>query len=238
MADNAPVAPSSAPAEPSVANQTNSNPAPTAPAEDAPAEPQITAEQVAKFFGTTPESIVKSKTFIDNSGGYDKVFVDRKKDISNPEKKVQTQPQQVAPETQPQQQHKLPDGVASLRELALQQYFQNLSQKEEYANIASEVRDGSFLKAMEGMGMHPIDANSNINIAQVNQFLEMYSKTKPAVTPSTPTEGTAPTNTYTQVPDGKFTSIAQAQDVALHQDHPQRQQALDYIYQQMSGKAQ
>lgn len=253
MADNAPVAPSPAPAEPSVANQTNSNPAPV-PAE-VPAEPQITAEQVAKFFGTTPEAITKSKTFADNNGGYDKVFAERKQAITDPDKKAEAQPQQPAKQPSPQSQQsqaqaqeapkqpqsqKLPDGVASLQELAMQQFFENLSQKKEYANIADEIKDGSFLKQMQEMGMNPIDANNNINIKQVNQYLGMYSKTKPAVTPSTPMEGsgTAPTNNYAEVPDGKFTSISQAQEIASHKDHPQYKQALDYIYNQMSGKAQ
>lgn len=251
MADtNTPVAPSPAPAEPSVANQTNSNPAP-APTE-APAESAITAEQVAKFFGTTPEAITKSKTFADNNGGYDKVFADRKQEITNPNKKAEVATQ---PETQPQQptqqqqspeapkpvaNTKLPDGMASPQDLMLEQYFDSLSQKKEYANIAAEVKDGLFIKDMQSMGMNPIDANGNVNIKQVKQYLDMYSKTKPAVTPSTPMEGsgTAPTNNYAEVPDGKFTSISQAQEIASHKDHPQYKQALDYIYNQMSGKAQ
>lgn len=247
MADtNTPIAPSPAPTEPSVANQTNSNPAP-APAE-APAEPTITAEQVAKFFGTTPEAITKSKTFADNNGGYDKVFADRKQEITDPTKKAEAAPQVEAqpvtqqaeakvPEVQkPAQNAKLPDGMASLEELALQQYFETLSQKKEYANIADEIKDGSFLKAMQEMGMNPIDANKNINIKQVNQYLGMYSKTKPQITPSTPMEGTgsAPTKGYTEIPDGKFASMAQAQEVATHRDHPQYKQALEYIRGQLN----
>lgn len=253
MADTAPVAPSPAPAEPSVANQTNSNPAPTASTEGAPVEPQITAEQVAKFFGTTPEAITKSKTFADNNGGYDKVFAERKQAITDPDKKaeVNSQPQQPAqqPQAQPQQPQaqeppkqpqKLPEGMASLQELMMQQYFQNLSQKKEYANIAEEISNGQFLKDMQTMGMNPVDANNNINVAQVSKYLDMYSKTKPAATPSTPMEGTgsAPTKSYTEVPDGKFTSISQAQEIASQSGHPQHKQALDYIFQQMSGKPQ
>lgn len=249
MDPNASVAPSPAPAEPSVANQTNSNPAP-APAE-APAEPTITAEQVAKFFGTTPEAITKSKTFADNNGGYDKVFADRKQEITNPNKKAEVtpqaeaQPQQTAPQQpeakapeapKPAQSAKLPDGIASPQELMLDQYFESLSQKKEYANISEEVKDGLFIKDMQSMGMNPIDANGNVNIKQVKQYLDMYSKTKPQITPSTPMEGTgsAPTKGYTEIPDGKFASMAQAQEVATHRDHPQYKQALEYIRGQLN----
>lgn len=252
MADTAPVAPNPAPAESSVANQTNSNPAEQAPAPQAqaqaPAEQQITAEQVAKFFGTTPEAINKSKTFVENNGGYDKVFANRKQEITDPDVKkateqAQAQPTEQAP-AQPQQAQapapeakKVPEGMLTPQELAVQQYFNGLAAKKEYANIADEIRSGDVFKEMEKLGIKPT-IDGNVNAAQVNTFLEMYSKTKPANTPTTPVDGTAPTKTYTEVPEGKFTSMEQARGVAMQKDHPQYKAALDYIYGQLSGKQQ
>lgn len=245
---NTPVAPSSVPAEPSVANQTNpTNPVPAST--EASAESTITAEQVAKFFGTTPEIINKSKTFYDNSGGYEKGFMAIKQERTDPEKSKAAnqsqeptqQPQQPAQPTQPAEltktAPKVPDGMITPQELAIQQYYYGLAEKKEYASIADEIRSGEVFKTMKNMGMQPI-VDGNVNAAQVNQFLDMYAKTKPAVTPSTPIDSgsSAPTNNFTQVPDGKFTSIAQAQDIASQPNHPQHNLALDYIYTQMSGK--
>lgn len=195
MENNTPVAPTDAPAPASVATPTNSNEqAPAAPPTDvsaAPAEP--TAEQIAKYLGTTPEGLEKFKKFSDNNGGFDKVFSERKKEISTPQAQQPQAPvQPIAEAQQLPQQATTPNGLNMeyIEGRVVKDYFNELAEKPEYANIASQLRDGTVMEeASKRFGINPI-ANGKINEGPLKDFCDMYSKTMPAAPSQAPMTNT------------------------------------------------
>lgn len=190
--ENTPVAPA-APEAPVSEAPINSNPAPAAPAAQAPVA-NIPADKIEAF-----------NKFIDANGGYDKAFAKLKSDVSSP---AQQQPQQVQ---QPQQQQPVPQhdveagngpfnvpkGYVTPQEVAAEQYFMNLANKEEYAPIADEIRSGSVLKEMGKFGIRPVE-NGMFNDAKIRNFLSLYAKTKPAIQ-TTETITSTPTVEYVNV---------------------------------------
>lgn len=150
--------------------------------------------------GFTEEQLADMAKFYSANGGYEKV----KQRLSNPEPAQPTQPTQPTEPTQPTQPEQpagpapLPKGFAKPQELLLEQYFNSLASRSEYANISKEISNGSILKEMTAMGMNPIDDNFNVNTVQLEQFLKLKS----ASVPTTPTE-TAPTN----IPTVDFTEV-------------------------------
>jgi hypothetical protein len=194
--ENTPVAPA-APEAPVSEAPINSNPAPAAPAAQAAAP--ATPTPVANIPADKIEAFNK---FIDANGGYDKAFAKLKSDVSSP---AQQQPQQVQ---QPQQATQrdvemgngpfgVPKGYVTPQEVAAEQYFMSLANKEEYAPIADEIRSGSVLKEMSKFGIRPVE-NGMFNDAKIRNFLNLYAKTKPAV-PTTETITTTPTVDYVNV---------------------------------------
>lgn len=194
--ENTPVAPA-APEAPVSEAPINSNPAPAAPAAQAAAP--ATPTPVANIPADKIEAFNK---FIDANGGYDKAFAKLKSDVSSP---AQQQPQQVQ---QPQRATQrdvemgngpfgVPKGYVTPQEVAAEQYFMSLANKEEYAPIADEIRSGSVLKEMSKFGIRPVE-NGMFNDAKIRNFLNLYAKTKPAV-PTTETITTTPTVDYVNV---------------------------------------
>lgn len=156
---------------------TNSNQTAEAPA-------QAETKQEPDLHGFTPEQLGELSKFLKGQGGFE-AFKSR---MSNPEKyaqpaqpaqQTQTQTEQV--QTQPTQQVRQtpPDGYATVQELSVERYFKDLAHETKYASISKEIEDGSFIKEMESMGMHPIDGDYNININQVRRFLELKAASVP-----------------------------------------------------------
>lgn len=230
MADETPAAPAEAPQAPeSVADtsiNTNTQPAPApAPAPD--------------MHGFTSEELAKMRTFFDNSGGFEAV----KSKISNPQPAADSQKPveqpQAQPAPRPQEPAKPatpPDGFASLQEITLQRYFEDLAAKPEYANISKEIMNGDILKEMSSMGMTPIDDRYNVNIKQVNKFLALKSASVPTK-PTSAEPNNTPTVDYVQVGEN-ITDMNQA--LAVYQQsmeaqskglpaHPSLAQAKEFL---------
>ena len=226
MADETPAAPAEAPQAPeSVADtsiNTNTQPAPA-----------------PDMHGFTSEELAKMRTFFDNSGGFEAV----KSKISNPQSSVEPQKPaeqpQAQPDLRPQEPVKPatpPDGFASLQEITLQRYFEDLAARPEYANISKEIMNGDILKEMSSMGMTPIDDRYNVNIKQVNKFLALKSASVPTK-PTSAEPNNTPTVDYVQVGEN-ITDMNQA--LAVYQQsmeaqskglpaHPSLAQAKEFL---------
>ena len=194
--ENTPVAPA-APEAPVSEAPINSNPA---PAQAAPAP--ATQTPVANIPADKIEAFNK---FIDANGGYDKAFAKLKSDITSP---AQQQPQFKQPEAVRQVDveanggratgpFNIPKGFVTPQEVAAEQYFVSLSNKEEFAPIADEIRSGAVLKEMSKFGIRPVE-NGMFNDALIRNFLSLYAKTKPAI-PTTETITSTPTVEYVDV---------------------------------------
>lgn len=175
------------------------------PAAPAPA-PALTSAQVAEYLGTTPEMLDQYQKFYSNNGGFDKTFANMKKALTTrqadmPQPQVQAPapspvndfPQQPQPAAQPQRF----TGGISQEEFAIQQYFESLAGQEQYANIADQIRSGAILKEMAKFDITPM-IDGRFNSQKITDFLNMYSKTVPAVPTETPVT-TTPTVDYVQV---------------------------------------
>lgn len=204
--ENNPVAPTDVQAPASVANPTNPNeqaPIAAPPAsENAPvnqsAEP--TPEQMAKYLGTTVEGLEKAKKFYENNGGFDKVFSERKQEITTPKAQQQTQPQPMEQTQAPAQPQQNPNSLDQeyLEARIVKDYFKDLAENPDYANIAAQLKDGTVMEeASKRFGINPI-ANGKINEGPIKQFCDMYAKTMPAAPASAPM-----TNTPTVQPTGE-----------------------------------
>lgn len=228
MAEETPAAPAEAPQAPeSVADtSTNSNPTPAPEAPD--------------MHGFTSEDLAGMRTFIDNNGGWDKIKSRISNPTSTPEQPQPQQPEQPQQKVEPQQLQEPaqpPKGYASLQELSVERYFKDLAADPKYANISEQISNGEVLKEMAKMGMNPIDANYNINIDQLNQFLALKSASVP--TQPTSVEPTnIPTVDYVPMEGDTITSMNQALDIARQstmlraqgmQPHPGEQKALEYL---------
>lgn len=199
--------------------------------------PQATAQSV--FSQEEAESI---KRFLDANGGFDKVkqFVSqpRQPEPQPAQPQQPQQPQQPAPQPEPFQ---MGSGYASQHELFVQDYFEKLSQRPEYANISGEIHTGEVLRGISSFGIPIEDQQGNINIQGITQYLDLYSKSKPAPITTTVTEGSAPTVDYYQV-EGDIQNQDQAlqilQDSLSHRvkgeaDNPQLEAARKYLQEQL-----
>lgn len=235
--ENTPVAPA-APEAPVSEAPINSNPAPAAPAA-APATPMPVANIPA-------DKIEAFNKFIDANGGYDKAFAKLKSDVSSP---AQQQPQQVQqPQAVPQNDveagngpFSVPRGYVTPQEVAAEQYFMGLANKEEYATIADEIRSGEVLKEMSKFGIRPVE-NGMFNDAKIRNFLSLYAKTKPAV-PTTETITTTPTVDYVNVGeqvtsrDDAMKILAQNHSLARGvAPHPQTEAAKAFLKDYFKNK--
>lgn len=213
------------------ASSTNSNPADgqvsAAPATPAVPTANIPADQIEAF-----------NRFVESNGGFEKAFAKLKTDVSTPA----PQPQFVqAPEpvtvrdTAPQFENKVPEGFATLEEVILEQYYNSLANKPEYASISDKIRTGEVFNEMRKFNIMPMQ-NGAINRGQVKDFLDMYVKTIPVAAPETPVTST-PTADYVQVGD-KISNADDAYKILLQNmqlrgsgvaEHPMTQAAKDFI---------
>lgn len=259
MDNNTPVAPTDAPAAPASVASTNSNEqAPAAPIAAPPANEsssvnqptEPTPEQMAKYLGTTVEGLEKAKKFYENNGGFDKVFSERKKEITTPQaQQSQASAQPVVEAQQLPQQATTPNGLNMeyIEGQVVKDYFKELAEKPEYANIATQLRDGTVMEeASKRFGIQPI-ANGKINDGPLKQFCDMYSKTMPATPAQAPM-----TNTPTVQPTAaEFTGpINSTQDAlkviqehnamvsAGKGDHPKYAEAQKFLNQGFASRHQ
>ncbi len=194
MENTNPVAPTSAPAEASVASTSNSNDIPAAASTTAgstssqSAEP--TPEQIAKYLGTTVEGLDKFKKFSDNNGGFDKIFAERKKEITTPQV-AQAAPSQSAAQAPAAPAPAAPkiDGGMTMEDIMAKTYFNSLADENQYANISAEIKDGTIFDKMKELGVQPV-INGIYDDKKIRAFLGMYSSSKPAVPASAPTTST------------------------------------------------
>jgi len=224
--ENTPEAPTTAPAEASVANQQISN------------EPAQPAEQPAiDMHGFSQEDLAGMRRFIDNNGGWDaiKQKISAPKSYQQPGQQVdyqeQQQTQQVQPTSQPvqQQQYYPPNGAITASEFLAEQYFKSLAGEEKYANISEGVRNGDYLKEMSQFGIQPLNPDGSINDNKVRMYLDLKAQTVPAKpTESEPNASAAPTVSYTEVGE-KISDINQAYKVLMEPGNPGAQKAEEFI---------
>lgn len=195
------------------------------------------------------------KDFFDNNGGFEKVkknLTMRQADQPQPQQPTMPEPQMAASQNmvdtpyQPQPQQSAParvQGGITPEEFMTQQYFQSLSQREEYAPIADQMRSGEVLKQMAKFNIQPM-VNGQFNDQQVRDFLSLYAKTvppAPAAAPVTPT----PTVEYVQVAGDNISNMNEAMAV-LSQDrqlramgqagHPLAQAANEFFDKTLSAQ--
>lgn len=177
----------------------NSNTAPAAGTTATPASLQaaIPADRIEAF-----------NRFVENNGGFEKAFETFKSGVSRPQNAMQpNQPhanQQPVPQRdveanggRPVTPYTVPKGFVTPQEVAAEQYFMSLSNKEEFAPIADEIRSGAVLREMSKFGIRPVE-NGMFNDALIRNFLSLYAKTKPAI-PTTETITSTPTVEYVNV---------------------------------------
>lgn len=236
MAEPTPVAPSPADGGSGQNEPTNLN-TNLAPAEGTPADSSTTpAPQPAEHTITLSEEDFK---FWQSNGGAKKLIPSLKKWVGQPESRPQTsepatpaqstniQPIQPVQPAQPAQQTPPPAGMLTPNEVLTQQYFKALAEDPKYANVATELRDGTLLKDLSDFGV-PITVNGNINDAAIRRHVERYAATKPANQPIT-ADGSAPTVTYTEITDGKVENYNQAVKIINESNNPNRAAALKYL---------
>lgn len=243
--EDTPVAPTGAETAPASVASTNSNTtAPSSPSgENAPApSPEITAEQVAKYLGTTPESLEKAKKFYENSGGFDKVFAERKKEISTPQTQIQqaaqlneaaTQgvPAAVQPQPEPYQ---VPEGFRTQAEQMALAYRNELASA--YPALADSINKGEFIKELEAMGAVVMDKQGNFNDRAIRKYLDLKAQTVPAPAAENPVTPT-PTVDYVNVGETivnanqAMTILAQNRELVAmgRAEHPMAKQAQEFI---------
>ena len=201
--ENVPEAPTGA--APASEAPINSNPAPA----QAPATPTTPAQ--APLQAAIPADRIEAfNRFVENNGGFEKAFETFKSGVSRPQNAMQPnqphanqQPQAVpqrdveANGGQPVNPYAVPRGFVTPQEVAAEQYFMGLANREEYAPIANEIRSGEIFQEMSKLGIRPVE-NGMFNDGRIRSFLNMYAKTKPAV-PTTETITTTPTVDYVNV---------------------------------------
>lgn len=215
---------------------------PAAPAGETEASPTITntnqpteqksgqpaeAPKAPDLHGFTEEQLADMAKFYEANGGYEKV----KSKISNPVQpaepaKSSEKPQQQAqspsePQAQPSEpEKKMEEGFVSPEELMVKKYFDGLAESDKYKNISKEIKNGSIWKEMEALGIQGVDANNNINVKRVTQFLDLKSASVP--TSPTPAEVTnTPTVDYVTI-DGDIKDMNQALTVMQQSMEAQR----------------
>lgn len=234
MAEQTPVAPSPADGG-SVQNEpTNSTEQATTPSASSD-KSDVGEQQPAQHTITLSEEDFK---FWQSNGGAKKLMPNLKKWVGQPESRPQaTQTQEPATSAQqpaqqpvaqtPQAPAQVPQGMLTPNEVLTQQYFKILAEDPKYANIVSELRDGTVLKDLSEFGV-PVTVNGNINDAAIRRHVERYAATKPATQPSTP-EGSAPTVSYTEVTDGKVEDYNQAIKIINENGNPNRAAAMKFL---------
>ena len=199
--------------------------------------------------GFTTDQLADMKKFFEANGGFEKV----KAKISNPEPKAEQNvlntpaPNLPNQEMQPQanNQYVPPKGAWSMRDLALKNYLESLSKKEQYAGISKELADGTIIDEMKGLGMHAFNADGSLNPDPFFKYLDLRAKTVPAAqTSTTPEASAAPTVEYAPY-DEKTLTMQQAvailqQDSALKAHgqggHPNAQQAEEFMKKILNKK--
>ena len=220
-------APAEAPAQATEAQPTTNTVETTAPAETAPAEttaPTLTADQ---------EAILK---FVSSNGGFDKVkeLVSRRTaDQPKQENVEQKAPEPQQPVPQQQTRPEVPQGYQTQQEFIIEQYYNTLANKEEYAPIADKIRSGEIFNEMAKFNIRPVDNNGYINAKQVNDFLSLYAKTVPAPAPANPVT-TTPTVDYVNVGD-TITTREDAMKVMAQAGHPMRDAAVKFMAESIAG---
>lgn len=179
----------------------------------------------------TNEQALEIKAFLDNHGGLEKV----KKNLSMRQADMQPQPQLQPLANSPMQGMENPtmaplpqqkpapqpiQGGITQEEFAIQQYFTSLAGQEQYKNIADQMRSGEVLKEMAKFDIQPM-VNGIFNDQKVRDFLDLYSKSVPAVEPAAPLTNT-PTVDYVEIPE-TITTMEEAMKV-LKQDQQLRAQ--------------
>lgn len=225
--DAAPVVPTS-----EATPNTNSN-------ETAPVTPELSSEQVAKFFGTTAEQVDKFTKFLDSNGKFDKVFEKTKQTISNPQPKEEiTQSPATSAPTQPTTESnpasaassaptQPADGFVTPTEIANLQYNKMLA--EQYPELGEDYfKNGEYVKELTSMGVVVVDQNGYMNDKAIRQFLNLKKQTIPPTAPSAPVTSTPLVN-YAEV-DGSVDSREKAMQVmGQGVGHPQYQEAVKFM---------
>lgn len=231
----APAAPTPAPEATAPASEPASTPAP-APA-TAPTD-GVSAEQVANYLKTDVATLEKFMTFAANNGKFDGAFEKMKEAITARPKAsepVQThQNPQPAPEAPQNGSQKPTEGIYTAQDLAMLSYFERLSKEPKYANIASEILDGSVLLKMQEMGLNPL-SQGGVDDKHLRMYLDMYSGSKPAQ----PTSATPSADTQVDyVKIDKVTSMEEANKIELQNiqlkaqgkpEHPLTAQAKEFV---------
>ena len=227
-----------APVAPEAPSEANPTPTPN----EAPAQtPEISAEQVAQFLGTNAETLGKFQKFVEANGKFDAAFSKLKTDISNPQPKVEETPTSkealpVEKPAEPAPQPQTPQGAITQAEFLAQQYFKALAGEEKYAPISKEIANGDLLKEMASFNIQPLNQDGSINDAMVRRYLDLKAQTVPAQpTASEPNASTAPTVNYIDVGD-KIENMEQAQAVFMQAGHPMREQAKEFIKNNINKK--
>lgn len=214
---------------------------------------EATQNEVVKtpnLHGFTEEQLADMAKFYAANGGYDKV----KSRLSNPQQQTQEQKSAASSNgqdnnvlsnqqpAQPAPEKKMADGFISPEELMVKRYFDSLAESDKYKNIAKEIKNGNIWKEMEALGIQGVDANNNINVGRITQFLDLKSASVP--TAPTPAEvTTTPTVDYIQI-DGDIKDMNQA--LAVYQQsmdaqkkgqpvHPSFNQAKEFINKNWGG---
>lgn len=247
------VTPAEAPAAPAE-NTTPTTPAPATEAPAAPAESNTQPEPTAPQNGAnqtyfTNEQLAEMQKFMENNGGFDKVWKQTKQSISSPQQPAQpVQPEPVKADPVPQQpaQPAQPEpraGSYSLEEVATMQYFDRLATEDKYKSIADEIRNGEVMKGLKEFNIRPV-SDGRINDADIRKYLDLYAATKPATPTSTePTASSRPD--YVKI--DKITTRQQADQIQLQNiqlraaglpEHPLTQEAKDFVSNYYKGNKQ
>lgn len=198
--------------------------APEAPAAPATPVANIPADQIEAF-----------NRFIEGNGGYEKAFAKLKSAVSAP--KTEEKPAEPAPEAKAPEAPAAPaapvkpevaEGYITPTEIAAIQYNRMLAESKGYENISDYINDGKYLEEMRAMGMSPVDMNGNMNDRTIRMFLDMKSKTMPAVAPTTPSTTTTPTASYVEVGD-KIEDMDTAMKVLGQNNHPKHAEAVEFM---------
>ena len=225
--ENAPEAPTTAPAEASV-TPTNTNQEST----------QTPESNSVDLHGFTQDDLAGMRRFIDNNGGWDAI----KQKISAPKN---VQPQQIEQNNNIQEQqaqptsqtntpepvsYQTPKGAITAQEFLAEQYFKSLAGEEKYANIADGVRNGDYLKEMSAFGINVLNQDGSINDNKVRMYLDLKAQTVPAKpTETEPNASAAPTVTYTEVGEKGIENIDQAYKILMEPGNANRAKAEDFI---------
>lgn len=204
---------------------------PAAPATPATPVANIPADQIEAF-----------NRFVESNGGYEKAFSKLKTAISTPAQKTEpaqpaqpTQPVQSAQPAQPQAPARPGEGYLSSSDIVVLQYNNMLANTKEYENIKDYVANGEYITEMTNMGMNAVDAYGNLNNKAIRMFLDLKSKTMPAIAPAEPVSSPAPTVQFANVGE-EVTSMEDAMTVLGQNGHPLHDSAIKFMRGQIFKK--